>query len=116
MLRLVADENFNHRILRGARLRFSLLDVVIFQRTAFQGAADPILLQWAADQDRVVVTHDINTMPGYAYERVATGQPMPGVIIIPKILPIGTAIEELITVLACDEPDDLNNQVMYLPL
>jgi len=55
-------------------------------------------------------------MPGYAYERVAAGHPMPGVIIIPKILPIRTAIEELITVLACDEPDDLNNQVMYLPL
>lgn len=116
MIRLVADENFNHRILRGTRLRFPLLDVVIFQRTEFQGAADSILLEWAADQDRVVVSHDINTMPGYAYERVTAGQPMPGVIIIPKLLSIGTAIEELVTMLECNEPDDLNNQVIYLPL
>lgn len=41
---------------------------------------------------------------------------MPGVIIIPKLLPIGIAIEELVTVIECDEPDDLNNQVTYLPL
>ena len=116
MIRLVADENFNHRILRGARLRLPSLDVVIFQRTAFQGAADPILLEWAANQGRVVITHDINTMPGFAYERVAAGQSLPGVIIIPKLLPIGTAIEELVTVLECDEPGDLNDQVIYLPL
>ncbi|MEP7337120.1 MAG: DUF5615 family PIN-like protein [Acidobacteriota bacterium] len=64
---MVADENFNHRILRGARLRFPLLDVVIFQRSAFQGAADPILLQWAADQARVVVTHDINMDERFLY-------------------------------------------------
>src|SRR5206468_10851449 len=39
--------------------------------------------------------------PKFAYERVAAGQPMPGVIAIPKDLPIGQAIEEMHTVIEC---------------
>ena len=34
MLRLLIDENFNQRILRGPRLRIPALDYVIVQETA----------------------------------------------------------------------------------
>jgi hypothetical protein len=42
MLRLLIDENFNQRILRGLRLRVPLLEVVIVQDTAMQGLQDPL--------------------------------------------------------------------------
>ena len=48
MLLLLIDENFNHRILRGLRLRVPALDVVIVQETAMQGLQDPLLLREAA--------------------------------------------------------------------
>jgi len=84
MMRLLLDENFNHHILRGLKLRVPNLDCVIAQRTELRGQEDPPLLDWAATKGRIFLTHDIKTIPKFAYERVKTGLPMPGVIAIPK--------------------------------
>ena len=116
MLRLVIDENFDQRILRGLRLRFPTLDFVVVQGTALQGVQDPPLLAWAAEQQRIVVTHDLKTMPKHAYERMKTGQPMPGVIAVPDSLAIGQVIEELVTLIDCSDQHEWENLVVYLPL
>jgi hypothetical protein len=116
MLRLLIDENFNQRILRGLRLRVPLLDVVIVQDTAMQGLQDPLLLRETAILQRVLVTHDLKTIPRHAYARVAAGELMPGIIAVPDDLPIGQAIEELHIVVECCEEHELVNQVLYLPL
>ncbi len=116
MLRLFIDENLNHRILRGLKLRFPNLDYVIAQETKLKGGQDSILLAWAADQNRILVTHDLKTVPKLAYDRVAAGQPMPGVFAIPKGLPVGRAIEELATLIECCHQSDLENLVAYVPL
>jgi hypothetical protein len=116
MLRLLIDENFNQRILRGLRLRIPALDYVIIQETAMQGMQDQPLLSEAAVLHRVLVTHDLKTVPKHAYERVATGEPMPGIIAVPDDLPIGQAIEQLHIVVECAEENELENQVLYLPL
>jgi predicted nuclease of predicted toxin-antitoxin system len=116
MLRLLIDENFNQRILRGLRLRIPVLDYVIVQETAMQGMQDPPLLREAAVSHRVLVTHDLKTVPRHAYARVAAGEPMPGIIAVPDDLPIGQAIEQLHIVVECAEENDLENQVLYLPL
>jgi predicted nuclease of predicted toxin-antitoxin system len=116
VLRLLIDENFNQRILRGLRLRVPSLDSVIVQETAMQGLKDPPLLREAAVLQRVLVTHDLKTVPRYAYERVAAGEPMPGIIAVPDDLPIAQAIEQLHIVVECAEEHELENQVLYLPL
>jgi hypothetical protein len=116
MLRLLIDENFNQRILRGLRLRIPALDSVIVQETAMQGMKDRPLLREAAVWHRVLVTHDLKTVPKHAYERVAAGEPMPGIIAVPDDLPIGQAIEQLHIVVECAEENELENQVLYLPL
>ena len=115
-MRLLLDENFNHHILRGLKLRAPKLDYVIAQRTELQGVPDPSLLEWAAATDRILVTHDLATIPKYAYERVTASLPMPGVIVIPKTFPIGQAIEELLTIIECSAPNEHENQVVHLPL
>jgi len=61
------------------------LDIVRVQDAELSGADDPTLLQWAADEGRIVLTHDVSTMTKYAYERVEAGQPMPGVFEVAKI-------------------------------
>jgi hypothetical protein len=116
MLRLLIGENVNQRILRGLRLRVPALDCVIVQETAMQGLQDPPLLREAAILHRVLVTHDCKTVPRHAYERVAAGEPMPGIIAVPDTLPIGQAIEHLHIVVECSEEYELANQVLYLPL
>jgi len=81
-----------------------------------KGAQDPQLLAWAAEQNRILVTHDIRTIPKYAYERVAQGLPMPGVIVVPEDLPIGQAIAEMVTIIQCSDHSEYVNQVLFIPL
>lgn len=79
MLRLAADENFNGDIVRGLLRRNPKLDIVRVQDVGLSGADDPSVLQWAADQGRILVTHDISTLAKHAFDRITAGQPMPGV-------------------------------------
>ena len=74
------------------------------------------MLEWAAQQQRIVLTHDVNTMPKYAYERVASGQIMPGVIAVHLGAAIGEVIEDMVLILEAIAPSEFENQVVYLPL
>ncbi len=67
MLRLAADENFNGDIVRGLLRRNPKLDIVRVQDVGLSGADDPSVLQWAADQGRILVTHDISTLVKHAF-------------------------------------------------
>ncbi len=62
------------------------------------------------------MTHDVNTIPKYAYERIRTGEPVAGVISVSEDLAIGIAIEELAVLIECSEMEALANQVKYVPL
>lgn len=116
MLRLAADENFNARILRGLERRLSHLDVLTAQQAGLTSEPDPRVLEWAAQEGRVLLTHDVSTMIGYAWERVREGKPMPGAIAVPSELPIGTAIEDLLLTITTGSPESLEERVLYLPL
>ncbi len=77
MLRLAADENFNNNIVRGLLRRNPVLDIVRIQDVGLSGADDPQVLDWAAQERRILLTHDVTTMTQYAYERIQVGLPMP---------------------------------------
>jgi predicted nuclease of predicted toxin-antitoxin system len=115
-MRLLIDENFNHRILRGLLIRLPALEHVVAQDVGLKGISDPLLLEWAAEHSCLLITHDVNTIPKYAYERITAGQPMAGVIVVPENLPIGEAIEELLTIVECSEQSEFENQVLHIPL
>lgn len=116
MLRYAADENFNNDILRGLRRRDDELDIVRVQDVELSGATDPIILDWAARQGRVVLSHDVSTMVGYAYDRVKAGQPMPGLLEVSRQVPLGEAIEDLLLLARCSLEAEWEGQVLYLPL
>ena len=116
MLPLLIDENLNHRIVRGLKRRLPQVNYILAQNAGLKGVEDPVILASAAEHGRVLVTHDVNTVPGYAYDRCVAGLSVPGVIAIPKSLPIGQAIDELVMVLECAEPRDLEGLVIHLPL
>ena len=61
MLSFVADENFNNDILRGVWRRNPSVDIVRVQDIGLSGADDATVLEWAAQQNRIVLTHDVTT-------------------------------------------------------
>ena len=62
MLRLAADENFNNDIVRGLWRRKPDLDIVRVQDIGLSGADDPTVLEWAAQEGRILLTHDVSTI------------------------------------------------------
>jgi predicted nuclease of predicted toxin-antitoxin system len=60
MLRLAADENFNADIVRGLLRRLPDLDIVRVQDAGLSGADDTAVLEWAAREGRIVLTHDVS--------------------------------------------------------
>ena len=116
MLRLASDENFNGDIVRGLLFRLPELNLVRVQDVGLEGAIDPVVLGWAAENERIILTYDRATLPNFAYERVVAGEAMPGVFVINDRLPVGQAIEELVLVATCSEASEWVSRVLYLPL
>ena len=74
------------------------------------------MLEWCANQNRILLTHDIRTVSKYAYERVSQGLLMPGVVEVQKSLGIGQAVEELVLFVEAGEPEEWENRVIFLPM
>jgi hypothetical protein len=116
VLRLATDENFDNRILRGLWRRNPDLDIVRVQDTALYAADDPSVLDWAAREGRVLITHDVKTITRFALDRVVAGQPMPGVFEVSDSMPLGQAVEELLLLAECSLEGEWEGQIRYLPL
>ncbi len=79
------------------------------------GQSDLAVLQIAADQARVLVSHDVRTMPRYFHEFIRT-RTSPGIILVPQSLALSAAIEDLALLWTACEEDEWVNRICYLPL
>ena len=116
MLLLATDENFNSAILRGLLRVKPNLDIVRVQDVGLTATDDPIILEWAAQAGRVLLTHDAATMTKYAYERIDAGMSMPGVIEVKRKVPLGIAIDDILLIAETCPRGELEGQIVYLPL
>lgn len=116
-MRLLLDENFNNPIRVGLLRARPDLDMVRAQDIPeIAGKDDPTLLEWAAKEGRVLLTHDVRTLTGYAYARVKAGKPMPGVIEVSRTVSVGQLVEEILMWIETSQPDELEGQVVYVPI
>jgi hypothetical protein len=92
------------------------VDIVRVQDVNLTGVEDPILLAWCSEHRRILLTHDVRTMIGFAYERVANDESMPGIVVVGQTLPIGQAIDDLTLLVECSHEGQWEGQVIYLPL
>lgn len=116
MIRLLADENFDGRVLAGVRARIPVVDIIRVQDTECYQAIDAVVLEWAAAEDRVLLTHDVRTLINDAYARVRQGLVMPGVIEVHSDTPIGLVIEELEVLIVAGLYSDFADQIRYIPM
>jgi hypothetical protein len=80
------------------------------------GAPDEEVLQWAAQEGRLVLTHDVSTMTAAAWARVRAGLPMPGLIEVSSEASVGRAIDEIRLVIVASRPGEHEGRVLFLPL
>ena len=115
MLKLLVDENFDNTVVRGIFRRNSEIDIVRVQDVGLSGKDDPTILEWAAQEQRILLTHDVSTITRYAYDRVKQGQTMPGVIEVSPDAAVGRVIEDILVLVECSQDGELEGQVQYLP-
>jgi predicted nuclease of predicted toxin-antitoxin system len=106
VLRFVADENFDGRVIDGLLRRNTVFDVIRVQDAGLRTADDETILNWAAQEGRLLLTHDASTMTDFAYQRTIRGLPMPGVVEIPTDPPIGQVIDDLLILAECSSDDE----------
>jgi hypothetical protein len=116
MLRLVSDEDVHEDIIRGLRRREPALDIVRVEDVGLDHTPDPIILEWAASQGRVLITGDLNTMVGFAWSRVTAASPMHGVLALLENAPIGRVLDDVLLVANCYSEEEMKNQVLFIPL
>ena len=116
MLRLLTDENFNQHIVRGLNRRIANLDLLSVRDVGLAHLPDPSLLEWAAKENRTILTHDFDTMINYAKQLLIRGDLMVGAVFVPEGLPIGRAIEDLQLLIECCLQSEMHNCIEYLPL
>lgn len=115
MVRLLGDENFNDDILQGVLDYDSAIVFVRVREAGLESRPDDVVLEWAADNGYVVVSHDANTMIHEANKRIQNGLPCPGLLIVKLRTPYREAIDELVMTAVCGEPSDFRDLVIHLP-
>ena len=115
MLRLLSDEDVHDDVIRGLRRREPTLDIVRAVDVGLDHTPDPIILAWAADHERVLVTGDLNTMVGFAWARVQSSQAMPGVLALLENTGVGRVIDDILLVALCHAPEEIEGQVLFVP-
>ena len=111
----LADENLRRAIVLGLRRREPSVSFVQAYEAGAAGKDDLTVLQIAAEHNRILVSHDLKTIPQHFRHFIAQ-QASPGVILIPQKLPLSTAIEQLVLIWLASEAEEWVNQIRFLPL
>lgn len=114
-IRLQADADFNQTILLAATRREPTLDSQTALTGGIIGLADLDVLDRAATEGCLLVTHDFRTMPRYFAEFVAT-KANAGVLVVPQSLPIGAVVEDLLLIHAGTDAEEWTNRLGFLPI
>jgi predicted nuclease of predicted toxin-antitoxin system len=114
-LRFQADANFNLAIVRGLRRIQPAIDFQSAGDAGILNLPDPEVLVFAAQEQRVLVSHDVRTMPGHFTDFLASGQHSPGIVLIRQTLSMREAIEWLHLAWQAIEAAEWLDLITFLP-
>jgi hypothetical protein len=113
MIRYQADADLNANIIRAVRRMEPEIEFKTATEAGLEGVPDSDVLILAADAGRILVSHDMRTMPIHFAEHIM-GRTSPGVIILPQSLPIREAAENLVLIWAATKAEEWVNRIFLL--
>jgi predicted nuclease of predicted toxin-antitoxin system len=114
-VRYQADADLNQVIVTGVLRREPTIDFQTAFAAGLEGVKDSEVLAIAAQQERILVSHDRKTMPS-EFAAFITRNQSSGIIIISRKLPIEVVIEELLLIWAASSVEEWVNRIAKLPL
>lgn len=115
-LRFLANEHVPSALTDAVRRLDPAPDIVRVQDVGLRTASDPTLLDWAAQNGRVLLSEDRATITGLAADWLAAGLPFAGVVLFRRSVTVGRLAADLQIVAGVYTPDDMATLVVYLPL
>jgi hypothetical protein len=111
---LAGGADLNGAIISGVLRRSPHLNFKRAEEVPLEGLPDDAVLAIAAEEGRVLVSHDVRTMPDH-FREYTRRSGSPGGILVPQELRTGKAIENILLLSeACDE-HDLANRFCLVP-
>jgi hypothetical protein len=114
--RFLSDHDLNEHIVMAVVRRESSLEWVRVRDVGLSERADAEVLAYAAEHGYIVVSHDVNTMPTAAYNRMSSGQKMSGLLMVNQRDPIGPVIASILLIWSASNAEEWENQVGFLPI
>jgi hypothetical protein len=114
-IRFQADANFRASIIKGLRRIQPDIDFQTAADAGLAGLPDPQVLALAAEQGRILVSHDVTTMPVHFKDFLDSGEHSPGVILIPQTIGFREVIDALLLVWRASEPAEWTDLIVHLP-
>jgi predicted nuclease of predicted toxin-antitoxin system len=115
-LRLQAGNDLKFAIVKAVRRREPAVDFLSAQESQLHGLiGDPEILEWAAAEGRVLVSHDRRTMLRHFHSRLVTGKSSPGLLIVAQGAPIADVVEALVVLRAVADREELRDQALHVP-
>lgn len=114
-IRLLADADLNFAIVKGARLREPSIDFRSAAEAGLKAIGDPEVLQFAASQGRILVSHDLRTMPFHFARRISEGESSPGVFLVSQDAAVSDVIDAVVLIFSASLPVEWANQITHLP-
>ncbi len=113
-VRFQADADLRRPIIAGLKRREPTIDFKTAQDAGLAGLNDETVLAIAADEGRLLVSHDVSTMPEH-FARFIQTRSSPGLILISQELSYHHAIEGLLRLWSTTDADDWRNILSFLP-
>ena len=114
-VRFQAAADLNAEIVIGVLRREPSIDFQTADEANLRQVPDPEVLALAAQENRILVTHDRRTMPRHFADFILHHS-SPGVFIIAQTVSVRAAIEDLLLVWAASESEEWRNLIVELPL
>ncbi|MBI3683889.1 MAG: DUF5615 family PIN-like protein [Acidobacteria bacterium] len=78
------------------------------------GVPDPEVLRIAAEQGRILVSHDFKTMPHHFGRFLQASGSSPGVFLVKQSAPIGPVIAELVLIWSATDAEEWKNRILRI--
>lgn len=114
-VRFQADADLKQVIVRAVRRREAAIDFQTATQAGLARLPDRDVLALAANEGRVLVTHDRKTMPKHFSEFIERSTSS-GVVIVPQDMPVVAAVEDLILIWSASSSEEWVNRICFLPL
>lgn len=114
--RFLADEDLRSAIRSAVLRQEPRIHFATVRGMGWGGKSDDEVLELAAVQGLIVVSHDMRTMPAAAYARMARSATLAGLLLAPQTYPIRPLADELVLIWGASTAEEWVGRVEYLPL